>query len=290
MVFMHRLLSLKSLRPLIPLGAVGILSLTGITTQTTASAQLTAVSIPNIGVGSAPHWGTLVEQNATLSGTVTGGLAVGGRLTMHPKTSWWCTRTSCPPIPVAFNVVSQAYTIDATRWGALTPNMTQHSTPARVKLTGSSRTLDVARLTSVPTGSFSVTINAPATATVLIEVTPQAANFIGHLQATQLNGVHTDHLLWDFGSVTSLILGSQSFVGTVLAPQALVTLPALVAGDLFAKDLQSHQAVVIHDLTNGFTGSLPQYPITADRATVVIPNARASRSATTGGPAHITAP
>ncbi len=234
----------------------------------TRSTNLSAASAPNFGVVPKFPWGVFVDHNASLAASVTGGVAVGGRLLTHGShalsTRVECTTNACGSTPLAFGLVHQVLNLDSTRWANLTPNMTVYLSTSTIVLRGTNRSLDVVDLNKLPSANFSLRISAPSTATVLINVAPKISKDLDRLRATVLPVSTIPTLIWNFGNIKDLQLPPVTFIGSVLAPEANVIGSADINGDVIAENLRlsGAKAMTIHDNRDGFRGVLPQYPVT----------------------------
>ncbi|MGC9155005.1 MAG: choice-of-anchor A family protein [Ferrimicrobium sp.] len=280
--------------------AVPLIAMAGLATsqapgaaRPTSSAQLTAASAPSFGTRQPFAWGTFVASTASIDGTVTGTVAFSHttqRATSRPlEAKMVCTSDSCGATPLAFGLVEQILRLDANRWAQLTPNTTIHSVPNGIRIAGTNGTLDIVDLSTLPAKPFTVFIDAPRTATVLLNLSQRAAQTIDELHTTVLAGPSIAKVLWNFAQASVVRLPKTSFLGSVLAPVATTIGPTVMRGDILTQNLTmgTPTPMTIHDSQAGFDGLLPQYPVTDLQK---VPSARYDSHSVAQGPLRITAP
>lgn len=243
--------------------------------------QLSSASAPSFGVLPKFPWGVFVGNDAYLNGAVTGGIAVGGRLESTKRGAFHaahiCTAGHCGANPMAFGLVQQVLKFDSSRWATLGSNMGVQIDSNTITFRGVNRSLDVVDLRGLPAGQVKVDIVAPSTATVFIDVSKSALVSLDRLSSINLLGVSTSRLLWNFAAVASLRLPSIPFNGSILAPDASVIASAAINGDVITENLSvdSVHPIKVHDNADGFSGVLPQYPVTQVSAPAIITKAPA---------------
>ena len=259
------------------------------TPRPSRSAQLAVASAPSFGTRQPFPWGTFVASTASIDGTVTGTIAVSHTIQRATprllKAKTVCTSDSCGATPLAFGLMEQVLRLDANRWAQLTPNTTIHSVPNGIQITGTNGTLDIVDLSTLPAKPFTVFIDAPRTATVLLNLSQRATQTIDELHATVLTGPPLAKVLWNFAQASVVRLPRTSFLGSVLAPEATTIGPIVMRGDILTHNLTmgAPTPMTIHDAQDGFDGLLPQYPVTE---LGVVP----STTHGSQGPMRITAP
>lgn len=211
--------------------------------------------------------------------TVNGNLNVLGTLVSAPTqvTGTTSTGAGAGPLPINFQTVGDD--LKAASLALATAGYTSQGLPGTVVQNGSQFTLTgtgaginffsmtTAQLSQLGSGSF--TINLPAGATAIINVSGQTAQIgspgnFGFFY----NGVAADHVLFNFFEATTLSM--QSFDGSILAPLATVTFTngqmngALMAG---AVNSLTYQNGEFHNVL--FEGLLPTPPATTTQITPV---------------------
>ena len=212
--------------------------------------------------------------------TVNGNLDVLGTLVSAPTQVTGTTKTgvAAAPLPINFQTIgndlkaaSLALTTTAyTSQGATgTVVLNNH----QLTLTGAGSGLNFFTVTAAQMaqlGSGSLTINLPAGATAIINVSGQAVT-VGNPGnfGFFFNGVTSDHVIFNFYEATSLSM--QSFSGSILAPLATVSFTnGQLIGSLTAGALSStlYQNGEFHNVL--FSGSLPT-PVTETSTAVPEP-------------------
>ena len=134
-------------------------------------------------------------------GTVTSGLGTGG-------------------LPFSFSTAITDLTNKSAYWGGLASTGTVDTTPWGAKtLTGTGSGLNVFNVTGASlSGLTSLTIDAPAGSTVVVNVTGNPGTFSNY--SMFLNGITRNDVLFNFVDATSLNVSGFSFKGSILAPFA----------------------------------------------------------------------
>ena len=140
-------------------------------------------------------------------------------------------------------------------------------------LSGSSPTLNVFTVAgNAVAGARSITINAPSSATVLVNIDGTTGGFTN--ASFTLNGVDTSHVLYNFYQTTALTLQNVAIQGSILAPSAAIDFTAGVingtlvgasfngggqsnTGQANSGQANSGQANTGQSNTGPFTGCLP---------------------------------
>jgi len=153
-------------------------------------------------------------------------------------------------------------------YATLTPNGTTSVQNGSVTLSGSNSTLNVFTVSGTDVaGARSVTINAPASSTVLVNIDGATGGFT--TASFTLNGVDASHVLYNFPQATTLNLQHVAIQGSILAPSAAIDFTAgVINGTLVGASLNgggqsnsgqanSGQANAGQSNTQPFTGCLP---------------------------------
>lgn len=204
--------------------------------------------------------------------TVNGNLNVLGTLVSAPTqvTGTTSTGAGAGPLPINFQAVGND--LKAASLALTTTSYTSQGMAGTVVQNGAQLTLNgsgtglnffvltTAQLAQLGSGSF--TINLPAGATAIINVSGQAAQ-IGNPGNFGFfyNGATSDHVLFNFYEATTLSM--QSFNGSILAPLATVTFTnGQMNGSLMAGAVNSitYQNGEFHNVL--FDGLLPTPPVT----------------------------
>lgn len=118
-----------------------------------------------------------------------------------------------------FAALDAELTAKSTTWGAEAPNGLTNVRYGNIYLRGSHPTLDIFTLTPAQlNGAYSITIKAPSTATILINVPGTNVN-IQNL-GLHLKGVDCSQILWNFPDATEVNLSGVGLEGSFLAPNA----------------------------------------------------------------------
>jgi len=125
----------------------------------------------------------------------------------------------------------------STYYATLTPNGTTSVQNGALTLSGSSTTLNVFTVTGAAVaGARSVTINAPASSTVLVNINGTTGGFTN--ANFTLNGVDASHVLYNFPQATTLTLQNVAIQGSILAPSAAINFTAgVINGTLVGASL-----------------------------------------------------
>ena len=151
----------------------------------------------------------------------------------------------------------------STYYATLTTNGTTSVQNSALTLSGSSTTLNVFTVSgSAVAGARSVTINAPASSTVLVNIDGTTGGFTN--ANFTLTGVDASHVLYNFYQATALTLQNVAIQGSILAPSAAIDFTAgVITGTLVGASLNSGgqansgQANSGQSNTGPFTGCLP---------------------------------
>ncbi len=122
-------------------------------------------------------------------------------------------------------------------YATLTPNGTTSVQNGTLTLSGSSATLNVFTVSGTDVaGARSVTINAPASSTVLVNIEGTSGGFT--TASFTLNGVDASHVLYNFPQATTLTLQHVAIQGSILAPSAAIDFTAgVINGTLVGASL-----------------------------------------------------
>jgi len=158
-------------------------------------------------------------------------------------------------------------------YATLTPNGTTSVQNGALTLSGSSTTLNVFTVSGTAVaGARSVTINAPASSTVLVNIDGTTGGFTN--ASFTLNGVDASHVLYNFPQAMTLTLQQVAIQGSILAPSAAIDFTAGVingtlvgaslsgggqsnAGQANSGQANSGQANAGQSNVGPFTGCLP---------------------------------
>ncbi len=127
----------------------------------------------------------------------------------------------------------------STYYATLATNGTTSVQNGALTLSGSSTTLNVFTVSgSAVAGARSVTINAPASSTVLVNIDGTTGGFTN--ANFTLNGVDASHVLYNFPQATTLTLQNVAIQGSILAPSAAIDFTAgVINGTLVGASLNS---------------------------------------------------
>lgn len=170
-----------------------------------------SLSATNGGVGSGQ--GGAIYRGGSQSGsgfTATGGVNPGG---------------VTPAALFDFAAAMVAYQSLSTQIGALAVTGTTLSQFSTLSLVGLNPTVNVFNVTVAQlNGTNTVTISAPSTSTVLINITGAGTPTFQNGQVMLQGGLTESRILWNLPTATALSLpGSKNPNGTILAPFAAVT-------------------------------------------------------------------
>lgn len=146
------------------------------------------------------------------------------------------------PAPIDVPAVRSYLTSLSDRLAALQPNSAALFNPnenARFEtvLAGHDPLINVFSITGETLErTHTLRISAPASSTVLVNVSGSAAAF--HSKGLFVEGVNASRILYNFAEATSLYIGEIQIEGSILAPRADVLFPAgLVIGHLISQSL-----------------------------------------------------
>jgi len=122
-------------------------------------------------------------------------------------------------------------------YATLTPNGTTSVQNGALTLSGSSTTLNVFTVSGTAVArARSVTINAPASSTVLVNIDGTTGGFTN--ASFTLNGVDASHVLYNFPQAMTLTLQHVAIQGSILAPSAAIDFTAgVINGTLVGASL-----------------------------------------------------
>jgi choice-of-anchor A domain-containing protein/RHS repeat-associated protein len=248
-----------------PLGAAGGFNafvLTNVSGIPDAEGRLAAggnITLSNFSVGHllTPSGGSRDDLIAGGALNLTGGQVYNGNA-VYGTTRNVSANTSIPQGALRKDqVIDFAAAFDYLRgradtWAALTPTGTTAYSPTgnrwAITLTGTDAAFNVFTVDGAKLSACSgFTINAPATSTVLVNVTGTSGSMENF--AFSLNGVTKQHVLFNFAQYTALQLNSIGVAGSVLAPRADVN---FIGGNLDG-------TLVATSLTGG--GELHHFPL-----------------------------
>lgn len=175
--------------------------------------------------GNAYVSGTFTSSSAGGSGTVYAGTYSGPGYQSHGAYN----AGSAPSVPTPINFTTAATSLDqlTTQLGALTANGTVNATSNSLTLTGSDANQNVFNITAaqlnaaVASGAAGITINAPSSSTVIINVSGTTISALSS-QIT-LDNVAGTNVLWNFSNATAFNTTNFAWWGSVLAPYATFT-------------------------------------------------------------------
>jgi len=127
----------------------------------------------------------------------------------------------------------------STYYATLATNGTTSVQNGALTLSGSSTTLNIFTVSgSAVAGARNVTINAPASSTVLVNIDGTTGGFTN--ANFTLNGVDASHVLYNFYQATALTLQKAPIQGSILAPSAAIDFTAgVITGTLVGASLNS---------------------------------------------------
>ena len=137
-----------------------------------------------------------------------------------------------------FAGVQADLTAKSALWGGLGPNGTVANNWGSLVLAGTNAKLNIFSLdASQLSGVYGLSISAPPTSTVLINVTGTSV-VMQYMGITLQGGLKAGHVLFNFPQATSLTLAGVGVQGSVLAPNAAVKFDnGQLNGDLIASSL-----------------------------------------------------
>jgi choice-of-anchor A domain-containing protein len=162
-------------------------------------------------------------------------------------------------LPVDFNATQTILTTRSTYFNSLTANGTITNTGGILTLTGTSSTVNIFTLSSLPNSITTIRYNVPFGSTVIVNVAgtniavnsanANTANFeywnggsfvaIPDAYSNRSIRQYVQKVVWNFPSATSMTLQNVGFKGTVLAPNAgLSAGSGHVDGHLFVNSMQ----------------------------------------------------
>lgn len=197
-----------------------------------------------------------VKGNTTWTGSGsvnygTGDIYYGGNLNVSSSVTRNATISEVgQTFPVDFAATKALVTANSAYWAGLanTGSVTQYGGSLSLNATSGLNifNIDAASLLSQP--YFSLAINAAAGAEVVINVSGSTAAFVNG--QVSLQGIDPSHVLYNFYEATTLSFASMNFQGTVLAPDADVSLTnGQLWGGLIADSLTGNGEVHLGLLT-----------------------------------------
>jgi choice-of-anchor A domain-containing protein len=172
--------------------------------------------------------------------TVTGDLEYGSAPAGHVNVYGTKTALHGSPLPIDFSSAATSLTQLSNALNTMAANGTVSGNASNYTLTASNCTLCVFNLTG---GSMhSMTINAPAGATVLINVSGTSSSFSnGSINYT--GGAAAANTIFNFDATTTLSTSSIGFNGSILAPLATFTgMNGNINGELIARAVSGETA------------------------------------------------
>ena len=211
------------------------------------------------------HGGFSTGGDLTLSnwGTVTGPIVHGGSYTnaTGPFASYGSSISHGPvTVPINFSAEATALRSISTSLGGLA-GTSVHPAFGTLSFTGGPG-VDIFHVSASDLShATGLVINAPSTATVIIDVDGTTASILNAGFSLE-GGIGADHVLYNFDGATSLTLSGVGVEGTILAPWASVSFNnGAVNGSLIALNLTGSGETHIFDGGFGpstlFDGSLP---------------------------------
>jgi choice-of-anchor A domain-containing protein/MYXO-CTERM domain-containing protein len=143
----------------------------------------------------------------------------------------------------------------STSLGNLSANGTTSVVSNFITLTGSNATTDVFSISgNVLASATGLTINAPATSTVIINVS--GTNVTMQNFGISLSGVDRTHVLFNFAQATTLTYSGIDVTGSILAPYAAVSGSGVIHGSLIAASYSGQGQIDAAP----FAGAIPAAP------------------------------
>ena len=196
--------------------------------------------------------GTTYSTSTYGSFTITGNLNYGTAPTGAVNVQGTSTKLNSNPLPIDFVSAATSLTQLSNALTNMTVNGTVTGNASNYLLTATNCTLCVFDVTGGTINN--VTINAPAGATVVVNVNGASSNFTnGSISYT--GGATAATTLFNFGTATTLYASAISFEGSVLAPLATFTgTNGQFDGELIAKAVSGESAQF--DSASIFRGNL----------------------------------
>jgi choice-of-anchor A domain-containing protein len=200
----------------------------------------------------AQSYGLVSNGNLTAkSGTIRGEIYHGGQMNVDSSVYYDHSKTFAT-MPIEFASASSALQGMSDTLNGYTPTGTTNISNGNIVLTATSPNLDVFAVEYGDlANTHSVTLNFPvnsfgqdtSTSTVIINVINTKD---GGTEATfmnsglEINGHDGGKILWNFNKATKVTISSIGFVGSILAPMALVNMQwGQISGTLVAKTIDS---------------------------------------------------
>ncbi len=206
-----------------------------------------------LAIGGAGTNGVFGTSLSFTNGTIYGAAAYGTSATIANAN---VTGGASQQSPINFTTTGTQLQSLSTQYGALATNGAAAQVYSSLTFTGTQTGLNVFQIASSAfSGISEIKVNAPAGATVLINVTGSSVNLpnIGH----QFTGVTRNSVLYNMVNATGLTI-QGSFNGSVLAPRAAVqTNYGDFNGQLVAGSLTGH----LQFNQSPFTGQINVIPL-----------------------------
>ncbi len=195
------------------------------------------------------------------SGTIWGNLQYGGALDIDETVDLEGGATSTPVTALDFAATCDGLVAASAGLAALPVNGLTQITPwGAIKMTGTHPDLNIFEFNSAQMGSaVSIELHAPASSTVLINVTGASVTF----KNFQMNysGIDRSRVIYNAHQALDVEVTSIQFEGSLLAPKAHVHFHAAnIMGSLFAKSVEGNGEA--HNFP--FDGELEFAPICPD--------------------------
>jgi choice-of-anchor A domain-containing protein len=172
-----------------------------------ATVPVSAITLV-IGSSSSLSTSNLAHGSGEYVGTLTQSANSGGTLTQEPSQS---------SLPIQFTTTQSDLAAASSTIAGLATTDSATGTTALV-LTSAGTGTDVFSLTEAQLHAAStIGITAPAGAVVVINVTGTGALSLSH-QTVTLSGLGAANVIWNFPSVSSASLSSETLIGTLLQP------------------------------------------------------------------------
>jgi choice-of-anchor A domain-containing protein len=201
----------------------------------------------------------------TSNWTVYNGNAVyGNAVTTAPSTPNGSTRKATV---FDFNAAKLDLTSASTYWGSLASNGSAVYQFSTYTLTGSSSTLNIFNVTASDwAAASSHVINAPTGSTVLVNIAGLNDSMSNGMS---LSGVDVTHVLFNFYQATTLNISSMGVLGSVLAPNATLTLSGgNINGQTIVNNASTINGGEFHNYA--FTGDLPSVASVPEPASLTL--------------------